>query len=347
MRAAILSTTMKQLDVVSEVARVLRMEGQSILDCAQRLTAPSPRPSAPNGAADAIRKALGFLQGALDKGGKIIVTGVGKSGKVGQKIAATLCSTGSFAVFLHPTEGLHGDLGVVGPGDAVLAFSYTGNTDELVRLLPSLKSLGVPVIGVGGNAQSRIASRCDAWIDGFVEQEACPHNLAPTSSTTLALALGDALAVALMQLRGFDARAFAQNHPGGALGRRLHLKVADVMRQGDEVPTVAAQASMDEVVVISTRKKLGAVLVVDGTRLLGIVTDGDLRRALSHREKFFQLKAGEVMTANPVTASAEMMAQAALELMENRPSQISVLPVVDQDGDWKGIVRLHDLVSSL
>ena len=177
-----------------------------------------------------------------------------------------------------------------------------------------------------------------------MEQEACPHNLAPTASTTLALALGDALAVALMQLRGFDAQAFARNHPGGSLGNRLTLRVADIMHSREQVPTVPGHASMDEVVVASTHKKLGAVLVVEGEALLGIITDGDLRRALQHREKFFQLTAAEVMTRSPVFATPQMMATAALDLMENRPSQISVLPVVDEAGHWKGLVRLHDLV---
>jgi arabinose-5-phosphate isomerase len=331
------------MDVIAEVTRVLGMEGQAILKCAERLNESDGKASLP---AEAIRKAIGFMNAALEKGGKIIVTGVGKSGKVGQKIASTLCSTGSLAVFLHPTEGLHGDLGVLSSQDVVLAFSYTGNTDELVRLLPSIKGMSVPVIGVGGNPHSRIAQQCDVWIDGEVEQEACPHNLAPTSSTTLALALGDAMALALMQLRGFDAQAFALNHPGGSLGRRLNLKVSDVMHQGVAVPTVNSLASMDEVIGVSTRLKLGAVLVVEGARLLGIITDGDLRRALSHREKFFDFKAKDVMTAQPVTIRPEMMAKAALELMENRPSQISVLPVTDAQGQWKGIVRLHDLISS-
>jgi arabinose-5-phosphate isomerase len=328
------------MDVVEEVARVLRMEGEAILACAERLKQ-KPEP------AQAIREAVQFLHAALENGGKIIVTGVGKSGKVGQKIAATLCSTGSLAVYLHPTEGLHGDLGMISPQDVVLAFSYTGNTDEIVRLLPSLKSLGVRIIGVGGNTQSKIAAQCDAWLDGYVALEACPHNLAPTSSTTLALALGDALAVALMQLRGFDAQAFAQFHPGGALGRRLHLKVSDLMHQGETVPTVGPQASMDEVVIVSSQKHLGAVLVVEGSVLLGIITDGDIRKALQQREGFFQRRAAEVMTRDPVVANSEMMAKAALDLMENRPSQISVLPVVDLKGHWCGLVRLHDLISSL
>lgn len=319
------------------------MEGAAILRCAEKLEVLGAEGSS---ARDAIQKALALMQVSLASGGKVVVTGVGKSGKVGQKVAATLCSTGSLAIFLHPTEGLHGDLGVLRSNDVVLLFSYTGNTEELVKLQPSIRALGVPVIGIGGNAQSKLAQQCDVWIDGFVEQEACPHNLAPTSSTTLALAMGDALAMALMQLRGFDANAFAHNHPGGSLGRRLSLRVADVMQKGDAVPTVNSSASMDEVVVAATQRPLGGVLVVEGIKLLGFITEGDIRRALKHREKFFELKARDVMTSRPVTVGPETMAKAALELMENRPKPINLLPVVDEKGSWRGIVRIHDLISS-
>ena len=323
-------------DVVREFTRVLELEGQAIAACAKRYQNPE--------AGAELKRAVEFLRKSLESGGKIVVTGIGKSGKVAQKIVATMCSTGSLAVYLHPSEGLHGDLGVVTARDSVLALSYTGNTEELLSLLPSLKSLSVPVIGIGGNAQSRLGASCDAWLDGSVEQEACPHNLAPTSSTTLALAIGDALALALMQLRGFDQAAFAQNHPGGALGRKLSLRVADVMHTGEAVAAVAPEVKMDEVLLAMTRKPLGAALVVspDG-KLLGIVTEGDVRRALAHREKFFGLSASDVMTAKPVTVLPNSLAHTALELMENRKSQIYVLPIVDDRGHWKGLLRLHDL----
>jgi arabinose-5-phosphate isomerase len=314
------------------------MEATAISDCAERMTREP--------AASQFKKAIELFQRSLEQGGKIVVTGVGKSGKIGQKIAATLSSTGSLAIFLHPTEGLHGDLGVVTPRDAVLALSYTGNTEELIRLLPSLKSLRVPLIGLGGNSQSQLAQHSDAWLDAQVQQEACPHNLAPTTSTTLALALGDAIAVTLMQLRGFDERAFAQFHPGGSLGRRLNLKVSDIMHAGEAVAVVTLAASIEDVILLSTQKKMGAVLVADGKKLQGIITDGDIRRALQHREKFFALKAAEVMTKNPISARAEMLAYDALQLMENRPSQISVLPVVNEAGEWLGVLRLHDIVRS-
>jgi arabinose-5-phosphate isomerase len=326
------------IDVLPEVKRVMTLEAESITACIRRLEDPARAAS--------LRRAIGFLQASLEKGGKIVVAGIGKSGKVGQKISATLASTGSQSIFLHPTEALHGDLGIVGPSDVVLAMSHTGNTEELIRLIPSLKSLRVPVVGMGGNDQSKLAQSCDAWIDGWVETEACPHNLAPTTSTTLALALGDAIAVTLMQLRSFDAKSFAQFHPGGSLGKRLNLRVEDIMHHGEAVAVCAPQATMDEVIVASTRKKLGAVLVVEGTKLLGIITDGDIRRALQHREKFFSLQAKDVMTQRPVTVTPEMMASVALELMENRPSQISALPVVDPSGNWKGVVRIHDLIRS-
>ncbi|MGZ3707823.1 MAG: KpsF/GutQ family sugar-phosphate isomerase, partial [Bdellovibrionota bacterium] len=280
--------------------------------------------------------------------GKIVVTGVGKSGKVGQKIAATLSSTGSFAVFLHPTEGLHGDLGLVSSRDVIVAISYTGNTEELVRLLPSLKSLRVPIIAISGNRSSALAEQCDAMIDAYVEAEACPHNLAPTTSTTLTLALGDAMAMALMQLRGFDAKSFALNHPGGSLGRRLNLKVSDVMQRGEAVATVTADASMDDVIMALTRKMQGGVLVVDGPKLLGLITEGDVRRALKHREKFFTMKASQIMTSKPITTTPETLAHSALALMENRPTEISILAVVETPGSdhWAGIVRVHDLVKA-
>lgn len=324
--------------IIAEATRVLSLEGKAILDCSDRL-----RQNA-GGAAESFQKAVGICMKALDDGGKLIVTGVGKSGKVGQKIAATLSSTGSLSLFLHPTEGLHGDLGVVRSSDVVLALSYTGNTDEVIKLLPSLKSLGVKVIGLGGKANSLLAQQCDVWLDGGVGSEACPHNLAPTTSTTLALALGDALAVTLMNLRGFDVQAFALNHPGGSLGKRLQLRVEGLMHRGSDVPVLSVDAKMDEVILISSQKPLGGVLIVEGTRLKGIITDGDLRRSLKLREKFFDLRAEEVMTRNPITVGPEMKAEQALDLMENRPSQISVLPVVDSSGNWMGLLRLHDLV---
>ena len=332
---------MGKIDVIAEVSRVLNLEGEAILRMVNSLADPS------GAVAQSFENALLASHQALEREGKIVVTGVGKSGKIGQKIAATLCSTGSLSVYLHPTEALHGDLGLVGPKDIVWILSQTGNTDEVVRLVPSLKTRGVTLLGVGGNRSSVLATQCDIWIQAEVQAEACPHNLAPTTSTTLALAIGDSLAMALMQLRGFDSSQFAQNHPGGALGKKLNLKVSDLMHRGVDVPCVGIDAPMDAVIIASTEKKLGAVLVNEGQKLVGIITDGDIRRALQFREKFFQFTSRDVMTRDPISVSPHALAQYALELMENRPSQISVLPVLNSDGNWLGLIRLHDLVRSL
>lgn len=324
-----------QTEIISEILRVLELEGKAIYTAIERVKSSSQTQQ--------IKAVICELSHCLDRGGKIVVTGVGKSGKIGQKIAATLSSTGSQAVFLHPTEGMHGDLGLVQTEDCVLALSYTGNTEELVRLLPSLRHLKSTIIGMGGNQQSELGKNCNYWIDVGVEAEACPHNLAPTCSTTLTLAMGDAIAVALMKLRKFNVEAFARNHPGGSLGKKLNLTVADSMHAAPAVGTVTRHSSMDEVIIQATEKKLGGVLVVEKEKLLGIITDGDIRRALKYREAFFSLKAEQVMTIAPITVHPEAMAIDALRLMEDRESQISVLPVVDSFGHWKGLIRLHDL----
>lgn len=291
------------------------------------------------------------IQTILDRtqlGGKIILLGVGKSGKVASKIAATLSSTGTPAIFVHPTEALHGDLGVVTPNDVVMAFSYTGNTEELLEILPFFAHKKIPIIGIGGNPQSKMAALSTFWIDASIEKEACPHNLAPTTSTTLALAIGDALAVSILQARGFSSEDFARNHPGGSLGKRLQLTVKDLMHSfPDHCPSVKPDATMDEVLELSTRKKLGAVLVEQNHALLGIITDGDIRRALNYREKFFTLSAKDVMTKNPITVSETLLAYDALRIMEDRESQISVLPVVSEKLEIKGLLRIHDLFSNL
>ncbi len=330
---------MKDSELLSEIRRTLVLEADSIHATAQALQPGDPR-------ADAWISAIKLLEAGLERGGKIVVTGIGKSGKIGSKIAATLASTGSQATYLHPPEGLHGDLGFVQSKDVVIALSYTGNTEELLRVLPAFKALKTPVIAITGNLRSHLAEAADCVIDASVAVEACPHNLAPTSSTTLTLAIGDALAVTLMKLRRFDADSFARNHPGGSIGRRLNLSVADCMQKGDAVGTVLESTPMDQVVITATQKRLGAVLVIRDEKLIGIITDGDIRKSLSHRERFFQMLASEVMTAHPVTAIPEMPAREAIALMENRKSQINVLPVVDRDGKWKGLLRLHDLLQT-
>lgn len=323
-----------------DVIQALRIEAQALLDCAERV---SSQPQASR----AIEEAVQTLKKTLDQGGKIITSGIGKSGKIAQKIASTLSSTGSLAIYLHPTEALHGDLGMISDRDTLLALSQTGNTEELITLSMALKARKVAIISFCGNPKSRLAECSNVVIDSSVSKEACPLNLAPTSSSTLALALGDALSVALMNLRGFKKEDFARNHPGGSLGRQLNLKVSDLMIPIEKVASLTETAPIDEVIRQSTEKKHGGVLVTRGTQLVGIITDGDLRRSLSRREKFFELQAKEVMTANPVTVKTLALAKDALDLMENRPSQISVLPVVDEQGRCAGLIRLHDLARLL
>ena len=281
--------------------------------------------------------------------GKVILTGVGKSGFIARKVAATLTSTGTRAVFLHPSDALHGDLGIVDLSDVVVLLSNSGETDEILVMLPYLKHRGVPLIAIVGNTTSTVAGNSAVVLDASVDKETCPFNLAPTASTTVALAIGDALALTVMQIKGLTPEDFALNHPAGRLGKRLSLKVADLMRSGADNPTVSTSASWLEVVSAITRGGLGAVNVVTGEdTLAGIITDGDLRRAIQKSEPgdLGELTAEVFMTRNPVTVTPEELAYTALQLMENRPSQISVLPVVDGDRRSVGLLRLHDLVRS-
>ena len=329
-------------DPVSEICRILENEGSALLAHAETMRK-NPKSKETQAYAEAVKQ----LNQTLSNNHKIVVTGVGKSGIIAKKISATLASTGSLSVFMHPTEGFHGDLGIMQKGDTLLALSYTGNSEELVRLIPTLKNRGVFIIGLGGKPESKLAAQSDLWLQASIAAEACPLNLAPTTSTTLMLAIGDALAMTLMQIRGFNAEGFARNHPGGALGKRLELRVADLMHSGKSVGTVSPSAPVDEILMISTQTKLGGVIVLENNKLVGLITDGDIRRALQKREKFFSLSAKEIMTAQPITIVETAMAYDALELMENRPSQISVLPVLNTQGQWTGLVRVHDLVKTL
>lgn len=280
--------------------------------------------------------------------GKVVTVGVGKSGHIAQKVAATLTSTGTLAVFLHPSDALHGGMGLVnGDADVVVVFSNSGETPEVLELLPYLQNRRAPVVAVVGNMASTLARRADVALDASVEQEACPLNLAPTTSTTVALAVGDALAMALMGVKRLTPEDFAMNHPGGRLGKRLTLKVADLMHDGEGNPTVVATATLLEVVQAISSGGLGAVSVIDAAgRLEGFITDGDVRRTLQNTNlsDLSELSAREVMTRRPVVVSPDMLAHAALQLMENRPRQIAVLPVVQQDGRSVGLLRLHDIV---
>ena len=275
--------------------------------------------------------------------GKLVVTGLGKSGLVGQKIAATLCSTGTSSVFLHPSEALHGDLGVYSPGDVSILVSNSGTTAELIRLVPILRQLNSPLIGIVGKINSPLAKSVDVVLDASVEREADPCNVAPTASAVVAIALGDALASALMVARNFTLEDYARRHPGGQLGRNLLLTVRDVMHTGERVAWVGEHHSVKDIVVAMTRHALGAACVVDGAhRLIGLITDGDLRRALRDHDDIRVLTAREIMTTKPTTIAPEVRLREALRLMENRPSQISVLPVVEGDR-CLGLVRIHDM----
>jgi arabinose-5-phosphate isomerase len=319
---------------VHQTIALLKLEASAISTAADRLQL------------DHLEKALVLL---AECHGKIVLTGVGKSGIVAQKVAATLTSIGTVAIFLHPCDALHGDLGVVTAADVAIMFSNSGETDELIEMMPHLRHRQVPIVAIIGNLQSSLARQADAVLDAGVDREACPLNLAPTASTTVALAIGDALAMTLIQMKGVTPEAFARNHPAGRLGKRLTLKVADLMQQGVNSPTLLAQSSWLEVVSAITQGGAGAVVIVDDRNcLLGLITDGDLRRWVQKTlsTDLARLTAAQIMTDTPVSVTPDLLAYTALQMMENRPSQISVLPVVDQNNIYLGLLRLHDMLRS-
>ncbi|MEY4448362.1 MAG: Arabinose 5-phosphate isomerase KdsD [Pseudomonadota bacterium] len=283
------------------------------------------------------------VQMMLQVRGRVVVTGMGKSGHIGSKIAATLASTGTPAMFVHPGEASHGDLGMIKAVDVVLAISNSGESDELVSILPVLKRQGVPLIAMTGGMNSALAMHADVVLDSSVEKEACPLNLAPTASTTAQLALGDALAVALLDARGFKAEDFARSHPGGSLGRRLLTHVSDVMRKGDQVPSVSPQASFTDLMREMSHKGLGASAVVDAEQnVLGIFTDGDLRRLIEKGVDLRALQAQDVMHAGPRTVNQNALAVEAAELMEQ--FQITSVLVVNDEGRLCGALNSNDLM---
>lgn len=285
------------------------------------------------------------VQLMLNHHGKIMVTGVGKSGIVARKIVSTMRSLGTPAVFLHPVEAAHGDLGIYAPEDPTIFISKSGTTAELTRLLPILREFRSPLIGILGNTMSPLAAEMDIVIDASVRQEADPNGLAPTSSTAVAMAIGDALAIALMEARKFGPEEFATLHPGGQLGRNIRVTVEDAMHRGEEVAWAYPSDSLREVIIRMSQRPLGAACVVDASgHLQGLITDGDLRRALEKYEDIRGLQAADIMTPHPVVARPGMTLREALRLMENRPSQISVLPVVEEEsGRCAGLLRLHDI----
>ena len=323
-------TAMKKQNrsVVALGRKVIRTEAQALSDLANRL----------NGNFD---QAVDIL---FNVKRKVIVTGVGKSGLIGQKIAATLTSTGTPAFFLHPTDALHGDLGLVRKGDAAIIISKSGETDELYELLSVLKRVGVKIIALLGKLDSPLSGLADVVLDVSVKEEACPHDLVPTSSTTAALAMGDALAIALLDRRNFSPDDFACFHPGGGLGKRLLLKVSDLMLTGQDVPVVRLGAGMKEAILEMTAKR-GVTSVVDEKgRLAGIITDGDLKRLLAKTNDIFALKVDEVIGRNPKTVDQDRLAVKAAKMMEDY--RVTSLLVVDKDSRPVGIIHLHDIMQA-
>ena len=302
--------------------------------------------------AEAVQSLAGQLTDDFEKAvrailathGKVIVTGMGKSGLIGRKIAATLASTGTPSFFLHPGEAYHGDLGMIEAGDIVLALSNSGQTDEVLRLIPYLQECGNTVIAMTGNAGSTLAKNSTYHLDVSVKSEACPLSLAPTCSTTAQLAMGDALAVALMNERGFRAEDFARFHPGGSLGRRLLTRVGDVMRS-EHLPTASPSSRLGEVIITISDARMGVAVILDEGKIAGIVTDGDVRRAmLKYGARFFDITADEIMTRTPKTVSVADRLTDAEQLMQD--NKIHSLIVVDRDGKLAGIVELYDLMRS-
>ncbi len=307
--------------------------------------------------ADAVSRLIDRLDDGFDRAvdlilncrGRVVVTGMGKSGHIGNKIAATLASTGTPALFLHPAEGVHGDLGMVTKGDIVIALSNSGETEELNRMLPSLKRIGIRIIALTGGIESTLAKNSDVVIDVGVKEEACPLGLAPTASTTATLAMGDALAVVLLDRRGFKAEDFACYHPGGSLGKRLLLRVRDVMHAGDAVPRVSEETLIKDAIYEISSKKMGITSVVNREgRLLGVISDGDLRRWMERTEKtgenLLAKKARDIMTRDPKMIGKDALAAEAVAVME--ASSITCLIVPDAESRPEGVIHLHDLLKA-
>ena len=309
----------------------------------------------PQNEAEAVQDQIAFLNNdsikvvdlILNCTGRVVITGMGKSGLIGRKIAATLASTGTPSFYLHPAEGIHGDLGMVTPADIVITISNSGEGNEVLALLPSLKIIGVPLVAMTESLTSSLARNCDLVLQVKVKREACPLGLAPTSSTTAAMAIGDALAVVLLDARKFRAEDFALYHPGGALGRKLLLTVEKLMYSGPQIPVITQGKNVREAVIVMTSHgNLGAAMVIGNNgELIGIVTDGDLRRILEKYQDPLNMRVEEVMTRNPKTITKEKLAAEAMHVMESK--NITVLPVVDAQGIPEGIIHLHSIIKGL
>ena len=311
---------------IEQAKEVLKIEAEGILSLLDQLDAD-------------FEKAAAMI---MECPARVVITGIGKSGVIGQKIAATMNSTGTPAIFLHPVEAMHGDLGMVHPQDVILAISYSGETAELGLLLPSLKKRGAKIIAMTGNPTSSLAQGADAVLKVAVPREACPLGLAPTASTTAALAMGDALAVVLLNLKQFKESDFRRNHPAGSLGERLKVNVAEVMLMGEAIPMVDHSATLSEAIDELNRKNLGAVLVMEGKRVAGILTDGDLRRQVSQRGTLDGLPLTQAMTPAPKSITADLLAADALSIMQRH--EITFVPVTGHDGSLAGALHLQDLL---
>ncbi len=314
------------IDYLASARRTARIELEAVSSLESRLD-------------DNFSKACDLM---LNCQGRVIVSGMGKSGHIARKIAATLASTGTPAFFVHPGEAGHGDLGMVTEDDVVIGISYSGSSAELITLLPVIKRLGVPLIGISGNSSSPLAKESDVHLDIAVDTEACPLNLAPTSSTTLTLVLGDCLAIALLEKRGFTAEDFAFSHPSGALGRKLLLKVKDIMHSGSDMPLCHPDKSLKEALMIMTSKGLGITLIIENDALLGVFTDGDLRRVFESNTDMRNVSMRELMSPKPKTVPQELLAAQALGLMEDM--KITAVVAVDETNKPTGVLHMHDIL---
>jgi arabinose-5-phosphate isomerase len=314
-------------EILNKGKKVVKIEGEAVLALANLLDT----------------NFVLACQKIFDSKGRVVLTGMGKSGLIARKIVATLNSTGTPSIFMHPTDALHGDLGMVRKEDVVIIISKSGNTEELMDLVFMLKRMNIPIIAMVGNVQSKIAKESDFILNASVAEEACPYDLAPTASTTVALAMGDAIAISLLEMRGFTAEDFAMLHPAGSLGKRLSLKISEIMYKGNDIPIVKLDTSLKDTILEMTSKRLGMTCVINSDgKLEGIITDGDLRRLLENKLEIKNLIAKDLMTKNPKTIRDFYLASFALQRMENY--KITSLIVVDEENKPVGVVHLHDLV---